>query len=162
VLSDPNVNARLIDHFLESSVLRARLAGDDIRRVHEHAWAGEERLAAVPPISTIAHGDLNSVNLLVRKVEGTWRVVAILDWEFAFAGPIHCDVGNFLRYERKSRPRFEPWFSRGLVDGGVVLEHDWWAIARLVDLVSLCDLLARPGPDVVAAEVRELILAPVG
>ena len=62
----------------------------------------------------IAHGDFNSANILVKQCAGCWTVAAILDWEFAFEGSVAYDIGNFLRYERASNPRFEPAFSRGL------------------------------------------------
>jgi aminoglycoside phosphotransferase (APT) family kinase protein len=31
----------------------------------------------------LVHGDFGKRNLLVRNILGRWRVVAVLDWEFA-------------------------------------------------------------------------------
>jgi hypothetical protein len=63
-----------------------------------------------------------------------------------------------LRYERPGRPRYEPHFSRGLVDGGWNRPDDWFIRARLADLPALCELLTRDGvPDVIVAELRDLI-----
>ena len=82
--------------------------------------------------------------------------------EFAFPGSIYYDIGNFLRYEREARPRFEPAFSRGLTDGGFELAAEWRTLARAADLTALCELLARPGvPDHVIAELRDLVSATV-
>jgi fructokinase len=162
LLRGPNVNARLIDHFLDASLLRGRLGESYVERVHDFAWRNDDSLRAMEPVSTVAHGDFNSANILVRQTAGRWTVAAILDWEFAFGGSIVYDIGNFLRYERASSPRFEPSFSRGLIDGGVTLPDDWRIAARTADLSALCELLARPAtPPHVAAEVRGLVLATV-
>jgi len=160
LLAGPNVNARLIEHFLQSPNLRRRMADSDIDRVARFAWRREALLAPYSAERSIVHGDFNSPNILVRRHDGDWRVSAIIDWEFAFAGHAFYDVGNFLRYERRGVSRFEPSFSRGLVDGGVVLPAEWLAIARISDLGALCELLTRPDvPDNVVDEIRGLILA---
>jgi aminoglycoside phosphotransferase (APT) family kinase protein len=159
LLSGSNVNARLIEHFLESSVLRRRLVAET-ERVRRFAWTRDDLLTPFASARSIVHGDLNSPNILVSERDGTWKVAAILDWEFAFLGHVFYDVGNFLRYERRAAPRFEPEFSRGLTDGGVTLPDDWLMISRLADLGALCELLTRPDvPDNVVAEVRGLIVA---
>jgi fructokinase len=162
LLRGSNVNARLVDHFLESAVLRERLGEENAHRVRDFAWRHDDRLSATARSSAIAHGDFNSANILVRQAAGRWSVSAILDWEFAFVGSIFYDVGNFLRYERESMPRYEPWFSRGLTDGGIALPDDWHTLARVADMSALCELLARPAVrPVVADEVRDLVLATV-
>jgi aminoglycoside phosphotransferase (APT) family kinase protein len=108
--------------------------------------------------ATLAHGDFNSPNILVRQEGGRWTVAAILDWEFAFAGSILVDIGNMLRYERPGQSRYEPHFSRGLADAGVDLPDDWFLRARLADLPALCELLTREDvPDAVVVELKDLI-----
>jgi aminoglycoside phosphotransferase (APT) family kinase protein len=160
VLAGSNVNARLIEHFVESPTLRTRLSESDVERVVRFAWHREELLAPYSGARSIVHGDLNSPNVLVGQSGASWIVSAIIDWEFAFAGHVFYDIGNFLRYERQGVPRFEPWFSRGLADGGVVLPTQWLAMARVADLGALCELLTRTDvPDNVVHEIRGLILA---
>jgi aminoglycoside phosphotransferase (APT) family kinase protein len=160
ILGGSNVNARLIEHFLASPVLRARFAESDLARVLRFAWHRDELLTPYAMSRSIVHGDLNSPNILARHVGGAWRVAAILAWEFAFPGPAFYDIGNFLRYERRDRPRFEPGFSQGLTDGGIVLPPDWFIMARLADLSALCELWTRPDvPHNVVAEIRDLVLA---
>ncbi len=157
-----NVNARLVDHFLESALLRERLGEHDATRVHDFAWCYDDALSAMSESPGIAHGDLNSANIMVRQCGGRWTVAAILDWEFAFEGPIAYDIGNFLRYERASNPRYEPSFSRGLADGGVSLPNGWRQTARAADLSALCELLTRPAtPNAVVEEICELVLATI-
>jgi len=48
----------------------------------------------------LQHSDYKPWNLLVRD----GRIAAVLDWEFAFAGPRLNDVGNFLRYSERQPP----------------------------------------------------------
>ena len=158
VLHGSHVNASLIDHFLQSALVHQRLGHADVDRVHRWAWTRDDRLSALPAISAIAHGDFNSANILVRECAGHWTVAAILDWEFAFSGNIFADIGNFLRYERPYRPRFEPSFSTGLADGGVTLPAGWRELARLADLGALCELLTRPDvPHAVVTDVCDLV-----
>jgi aminoglycoside phosphotransferase (APT) family kinase protein len=158
VLHGSHVNASLIDHYLRSALVHQRLEQRDVDRVSRWAWMRDDRLSSAPAISAIAHGDFNSANVLVREVAGHWKVAAILDWEFAFRGNIFHDVGNFLRYERPDRSRFEPAFSAGLADGGVTLPADWRELSRLADLVALCELLTRPDvPHSVVIEVCDLV-----
>ena len=91
-----------------SPLLRERLGEPHATRVHDFAWRHDDALSAMSESAGIAHGDFNSANILVRRSAGRWTVAAILDWEFAFEGSIAYDIGNFLRYERASNPRFEP------------------------------------------------------
>lgn len=68
------------------------------------------------------------------------------------------DLGNLLRYERASRPRFEPHASQGYIEGGGELPDGWNLLARSLDLVSLCEMLGRNGiPPEMAAELTGCI-----
>jgi aminoglycoside phosphotransferase (APT) family kinase protein len=126
----------------------------DLARSHEDGHP------AVNAEVSLVHGDFNSPNIFVRQERGSWRVAAILDWEFAFAGSTLCDIGNMLRYERPAQPRYEPHFSRGLIDGGWRAPDDWFLRARLADLPALCELLSRDDvPEAVVIELRDLIEA---
>jgi len=151
----------LVDHYAQSPVFRRRIDSALQERLQTWARAIEGRIAESPSVSLV-HGDFNSPNILVREDDGRWIVAAILDWEFAFAGTIWCDVGNMLRYERPDRPRYEPHFSRGCADGGLRMPDDWRERARLADLPALCELLGREAvPDSVVDELRGLISATV-
>jgi len=125
-------------------------------RVHRRHFAA--RASAARRREGLVHGDFNSPNIFVRQDGGRWVVAAILDWEFAFSGSMFADIGNMLRYERPGQSRYEPHFSRGLVDGGWEPAGDWSLRARLADLPALCELLTRDDvPDVIVTELRDLI-----
>lgn len=46
----------------------------------------------------LPHSDFNPKNILIDPSD--CGIVGILDWEFAHAGSIHTDFGNFTRFER--------------------------------------------------------------
>jgi aminoglycoside phosphotransferase (APT) family kinase protein len=147
----------VIDHFAARPAFRRRVDSALSGHLGRFCSAAASALGDAEPVC-LAHGDFNSPNILVREESGQWRVTAILDWEFAFAGSIWCDVGNMLRYERPEQPRYEPAFSRGLADGGVPLDHAWPLRARLADLPALCELLSRADvPDAIVTELVTLM-----
>jgi aminoglycoside phosphotransferase (APT) family kinase protein len=161
-LPGPITTTRLIELFAKSRAFQRRVDPAFLDRLLRVGREWDERPAAPDVPTTLVHGDFNSRNLLVRQQNGKWSVAAILDWEFAFAGPVYCDIGNFLRYERAARPRFEPFFSRGCRDGGLDLRGEWLMAARIADLPALCELLAREStPGDVAGEVLGLVTATV-
>jgi len=154
--------ATVVEHFAASPLFRERLDA----RLRTRLIAFVESSApgsAGDDVISLVHGDFNSPNIFVRKDRGKWIVAAILDWEFAFAGSIFNDVGNMVRYERPGQPRYDPYFSRGLVDGGFPLPDDWFLRARLADLPALCELLTRDDvPDSIVAELRDLVSETLG
>lgn len=101
------------------------------------------RLAPELKEARLQHADYKSWNLLVRD----GRIVAVLDWEFAFAGPRLNDIGIFLRYSERQPPAFEDGFVRGYLAAGGQLPPDWRRLARLQDLISLCWFLEQPVED---------------
>lgn len=56
----------------------------------------------------LVHSVYNGLNILVSNNKGHYEVTGIIDWEFAFAGPVYVDIGNMLRYEDI------PYFADGL------------------------------------------------
>jgi Ser/Thr protein kinase RdoA (MazF antagonist) len=157
-LPNPLTTASLVEHFAQSDSFSSRVGAELLDALLHSARDWDEHPSAPELPTTLVHGDFGSRNVLVRQVHGRWSVAAILDWEFAFSGPAYVDIGNFLRYERADRPRFEPWFSRGLRDGGLALDGDWRRAARMADLPALCELLSRQStPADVVAEILELV-----
>ena len=94
----------------------------------------------------LAHGDYGPENILVDKIEGQWKITAILDWEFAHSGSTLCDVANMLRYAHHMPPIFEDSFLQGLKQGGVNLPEKWRISIHLLNLLSLLDCLIRRSP----------------
>jgi aminoglycoside phosphotransferase (APT) family kinase protein len=151
---------RFIDLCLASQNLQRRVLADLRDRTHAQVWSCAPQLAALDTETSLVHGDFNKRNLLVRRVGGRWRVAAVLDWEFAVSSSPLADLGSFLRYERAARPVAEPHFSAGYVRGGGRLPHDWRRLARLADLVALCESLTHDElPNDVVAELVELVRA---
>jgi fructokinase len=149
---------RMLDSFLSSSVCQSRLGIKLADRVHRFGW---ERAALLPNLDeypALVHSDFGSRNILVRQLNGSWNVGAVLDWEFAFSGSPLLDVGHFLRYERMSRPLREPHFSRAFVESGGTLPDNWREIVRVIDLTGLVESLTHEDlPNDVEAELIELI-----
>lgn len=114
---------------------------------------------ALPDARSLVHSDFKGFNILVRQSRGRWRVSAVLDWEFAFAGSPLVDIGNMLRYSHLHTPTFESEFLRGYREQGGKLPTAWKKAAKLNDLLSLCEFLNSPAPrDALLQEVTGLIL----
>jgi len=163
LLEGANAMPRFVDLCLASGNLQARLPAALRDRVHRLMWSASPELAPLEIQAQLVHGDFNKGNVLVRAASGRWSVAAVLDWEFAVSSTPLADFGNFLRYERASRPLAEPHFSDGYLGAGGSLPPDWRRLARLVDFVALCESLARDWlPADVEADLVELVQATAG
>lgn len=90
----------------------------------------------------LVHGDFDPSNILVQKIDKSWKIVAILDWEFAFSGSVLCDVANMLRYAHQMPAEFEDSFIRSL-QNKIKLPKFWKTTINLLNLCSLIDCLVR-------------------
>lgn len=95
----------------------------------------------------LVHADFDPANILVKHIQGEWKISAILDWEFAFSGSTLCDVANMLRYAHHMPPEYEKAFLHGLQNGGVQLPESWRISVFLLNLLSLLDCLRMCPPD---------------
>lgn len=134
--------------------LGAELAAGITACAERHAG----HLEVIAEDHSLVHSDYGPSNILVREQHGGWEVAAVLDWEFAFAGSPLFDIGNMLRGESALPEGFSDEFIRGFRDAGGRLPCDWRRVARLLDLVSLCSMLADgdTGPRATLA-IRSLI-----
>lgn len=99
------------------------------------AWLGE---------ACLVHADFNASNILVRRAaDRSWRVAAVLDWEFAFAGSPAFDFGNLLRPPLGEREAFVASVARGYLESGGMLPEDWRKAAKIADLIAWADVLRR-------------------
>lgn len=108
----------------------------------------------------LVHGDFDPANILVNQRNGSWVVVAILDWEFSFSGSYLWDVANMLRYAHKMPPEFQGSFLKGLRFGGMNLAENWSSTIHLLNILSLLDLLKRSNPQIYplrCADIAELM-----
>jgi aminoglycoside phosphotransferase (APT) family kinase protein len=101
-------------------------------------------LAAVADQARLVHSDFNGKNLVVRH-DGSLRVAAVLDWEFAFSGPPLVDVANHLRWPDDLPESYVDGFRSGFTDAGGILDADWERLTRVLDMFALADFLAA-GP----------------
>jgi aminoglycoside phosphotransferase (APT) family kinase protein len=91
----------------------------------------------------LVHGDFDPANILVKQVQGVWKIVGILDWEFSFAGSVLTDVANMLRYAHHMPPEFEGSFLQGLKENGINLPSSWRITTYLLNIGALLDCLIR-------------------
>jgi len=77
-------------------------------------------------------------------VSPRWEVSAVLDWEFAFAGPPLIDVGLFLRAGEALPAGFREAFVAGYRAAGGELPDDWLPLSRLIDVLSQVTFLNGP------------------
>jgi aminoglycoside phosphotransferase (APT) family kinase protein len=153
---------RFIDLCLATTNLQQRMPAGLHDQTHELVWSYAPQLASLATESTLVHGDYNKRNVLVHEEAGRWSMAAVLDWEFAISGSALADIANFVRYERASNPRAEPHFSTGYVHAGGKLPQDWRRLARVLDLIALCESLIHDDlPDTVVIELVELVQATV-
>jgi len=159
LLEGSNPIPRFIDRCLGSENLKVRVPAGIRDRNHQIMWDWAPELAALDAQSQLVHGDWSHRNLLVRRVDKHWRVAAILDWEFAVAYTPLTDIGHFLlRHERRSMDIIEPEFIRGYLDGGGTLPENWRQLARLVDLIAVCESLTHAHlPEAATKELVDLV-----
>jgi Ser/Thr protein kinase RdoA (MazF antagonist) len=125
------------------------LAGERLgQQLRDALWEVVERTAPllreVDGRYTLVHADYKRSNLLLRRSATTWQVVAVLDWEFAFAGPPLVDVGLFLRAGEALPAGFRDAFAAGYRSAGGDLPPDWLHLSRLIDVISQVTFLNDP------------------
>ncbi len=89
----------------------------------------------------LTHADYDPANILVKKRNGQWKISAVLDWEFAFAGTYLMDIGMMLRYSHKLPSCYESHFIAGIQKSGFQLPKNWKKQEKLLDLICLLNLI---------------------
>jgi aminoglycoside phosphotransferase (APT) family kinase protein len=105
--------------------------------------------------AVLVHSDFNPKN--IRMNAETLDIVGVVDWEFAHAGSIHTDFGNFNRFERDER--LVGPFLEGFVDSAPGHIRDPVTRGRATDLWALIELAARPQSNTVTQLAERLLLA---
>jgi len=90
--------------------------------------------------ANLTHADYDPANMLVRQIDGQWKISAILDWEFSLSSTYLLDVGLFLRYSERLPACYEQNFIKGMEDYSGALPESWRKTARLMDLLCLLQL----------------------
>jgi aminoglycoside phosphotransferase (APT) family kinase protein len=119
---------------------QARLGATQSRALMAYVQRYGDQLDAWGGATGLVHGDCNASNFIVRD----GRVVALLDWEFAFSGAPAFDFGNLLRPPLGDRPGFVDAVGEGYRAACGVLPEAWRWLAKLADLYAWADFLGRP------------------
>ena len=135
---------------------RTWLGAERAERLWQFVLAHQAEVATLPDQAVLVHADYNGKNLLMQSTHEGWQVAAVLDWEFAFAGSPLFDTGNFLRHEADFPPDYALEFERGYRAAGGALPPNWRWLAKLLDLLNLCEFLNTPRfrPRVVAETIQ--------
>lgn len=109
----------------------------------------------------LVHSDFNPKNLLVSPVATGWRVDAVLDWEFSYAGCPLADTGNMARHADEYPDGFLQGFRAGYAEHrppeGPPLLDDWVVIGHVLDMFALSELVTRPVGHPIADKAAEQI-----
>lgn len=118
-------------------------------------------LAAIDDQTRLVHADVNPKNILVTHDAGSWRVDALLDWEFSFSGCPYGDPASMARFGADYPPGFLDGFRLGYAENqpaGLPLHADWVYLGNVLDMFALSDLVTRPEghpvADRAATEIR--------
>jgi aminoglycoside phosphotransferase (APT) family kinase protein len=134
------------EQFLFAGQAGQRLGATLTRRLWSFLKDNAHYFDILDDARSLVHSDFKGFNILVRQFKGRWKVAAVLDWEFAFAGSPLVDIGNMLRYSHLRPPMFEKEFLRGHREQGGILPTEWKKLAKLLDLLSLCEFLNSRTP----------------
>jgi aminoglycoside phosphotransferase (APT) family kinase protein len=121
-------------------------------------------LAAIDDQARLVHADANPKNILVTRAANGWRVDAVLDWEFSFAGCPYADAANMLRFGGDYPAPFADGFRSGFAShqpDGLPRASDWAYLGHVLDMFALSDLVTRPPghsvADQAAGQIRQWI-----
>lgn len=128
---------------VQNPLVAERLGGARVARLTALLEAQSGRLDGWRGGACLAHCDANGSNILVAHTGTHWRVAALLDWEFAFAGSPFFDLGNTIRPPVGDNPLWLAGIEAGYRTSGGVLPADWPELARLADLTSWLDFASR-------------------
>jgi Ser/Thr protein kinase RdoA (MazF antagonist) len=126
-----------------------------LRELVDQAGDVLDRAGRYDDRAVLVHSDFNPKNILLDA--RTLEVLALVDWEFAHAGSIYADFGNFGRFERDERI-IDPLLE-GFVDFAPGHIRDPVLRGRAVDLWALIELAGRPVSNAVTELATTLLLA---
>lgn len=152
VVSDYGQPSEFIPRVIQRGLFQGRAGQRLGTRLRDALWSAVERsaplLRSIDYRYGLVHADYKRSNLLLRAADAGWKLSAVLDWEFAFAGPPLIDVGLFLRAGPALPAGFREEFTSCYLAAGGWLPNDWLPLSRLVDVVSqihfLDDVNERP------------------
>lgn len=136
---------RLVEEMSTAPSAAARLGPDLQQRFLAFCRAEATLLDDLDPQARLVHCDFDPSNILLTRLGESWRLAAVIDWEFAIAGPPLIDLGHLLRAPQGDIPGFAEALAAGYREAGGELPGEWRAAAKLLDLPAWLDFLNRPG-----------------
>lgn len=122
---------------LESDNVLKQLTSSEISHIQKQFSQYQHILTGNEELSHLVHGDFDPANLLVDNINNTWKVTAVLDWEFAFSGSSLWDIANMLRYAHQMPSEFQNAFLKGFQDKGAILPEHWQITIHLLNLSTI-------------------------
>ncbi len=153
---------QLTRHWIHHTPCLRRIGSERAERLWQRISSAFDARSRTADRTCLVHSDYNPKNLLVRRNDSTWRVAAVLDWEFAMAGDPVIDLANLLRHREDYPPEFVEAFIEHYESETSWLPDDWVEQARLAELSSALESLSspheRPGPHGLALEIIDAFL----
>lgn len=131
--------ANLFDKHINDNV-KLRLGNENINKIKSIIYKYEEELSYIEKDSRLIHGDFQGTNIIINNE----TVSGIIDWEFCMSGSPLMDIGQFFRYEE--------YFDNELIIAfeneykkvcDYKLMDNWYNISKIIDLLSLIQLMNR-------------------
>jgi len=158
------INGQGLRRFAENILLekgRAALLGKSLsRRFLAFLEQEADLLDDYKDLPCLCHSDFGSSNLLISGGPSP-RVVAVLDFEFAFSGTPYVDLGNLLRppFSQEKAVR-EAVFQGYRTGGGKLGDQDLYQKCLLTDLFAWLEFLGGAEvPEAVLSSVRSRIIS---
>lgn len=129
----------LFNKYINDNV-KSRLGNENINKIKSIIYKYEEELSYIEKDSRLIHGDFQGTNIIINNE----MVSGIIDWEFCMSGSPLMDIGQFFRYEEYFDNEliiaFENEYKKAC---DYKLMDNWYNISKIIDLLSLIQLMNR-------------------
>ena len=139
--------------------VRLRVRRPAARAVAEQLLERRAASLAAGSAPALCHDDLHHQNLVLRPGADGWRLVGVLDWDKAWAGPVESDLARLAFWDDMTGPGF--WSAYRAAVPAVEGEEERWAVHQLLwcleydaptprhraDTAALCRRLGLAVPD---------------
>jgi len=121
-----------------------RLGGELARDLWRFVTSAAPLLDGLTGTPCLIHGDFDGTNIIVRKVERAWKVIGLVDWEYALSATSLVDLAHILRPPFGDIDSFEWSLIEGFLGHGGILPPEWKRAGLLIDLINWVSFLNRP------------------
>lgn len=128
---------------LKYPIVQEELSEELIEKIQFYLREDYEKFFPDNLETCLVHGDFDPSNILVKNIDDSWAIAAILDWEFAMSGGKYSDMANMLRYSHKMPASFKESFIRGLKSSGIIFSDNWHINIYMLNIISLLGIFIR-------------------